>query len=95
MLHGGLSAALLDGAMTHCLFARGLEGLTVELKVRYHAGVEVHSECRVRAWLEEEAHGLYQLRGQLMLGIAVKVSAMGKFILRDKAPGLPITPEPA
>src|SRR5664280_728378 len=40
LLHGGLIATLLDGAMTNCLFARGIRGLTAELKVRYHESVE-------------------------------------------------------
>ena len=35
ILHGGVVAALLDAAMTHCLFHHGVVGLTAELRVRY------------------------------------------------------------
>jgi acyl-coenzyme A thioesterase PaaI-like protein len=82
LLHGGVVAALLDGAMTNCLFARGVAGRTAELKVRYHAGVKAAETVTVRAWLEEESHGLYQLRAKLTQGSTVKASATAKFMER-------------
>jgi acyl-coenzyme A thioesterase PaaI-like protein len=80
LLHGGLIATLLDGAMTNCLFARGIRGLTAELKVRYHEGVEASEEVFLRAWLEDDTHELFQLRADLKQGGAVKASATGKFM---------------
>lgn len=80
LLHGGLIATLLDGAMTHCLFARGLRGLTAELTVRYHERVAASEEVFLRAWLEDDAHGLYQLRAELTQGGVVKAGAIGKFM---------------
>jgi acyl-coenzyme A thioesterase PaaI-like protein len=80
LLHGGLIATLLDGAMTNCLFARGIRGLTVELKVRYHKSVAASEEVFLRAWLEDDAHELFQLRAELKQGGAVKASATGKFM---------------
>ncbi len=80
LLHGGVIAALLDGAMTNCLFARGIRGLTVELWVRYHAGVVGAEESLLRAWVEDESHGLFQLRAKLSQGGKVKASATGKFM---------------
>lgn len=44
LLHGGVIAAMLDGAMTSCLFARGIRGLTAEVKVRYHESVAASEE---------------------------------------------------
>jgi acyl-coenzyme A thioesterase PaaI-like protein len=80
LLHGGLIAAMLDGAMTNCLFARGIRGLTAELKVRYHESVAASEEVFLQAWLDDDAHGLYQLRADLTQGGAVKASATGKFM---------------
>jgi acyl-coenzyme A thioesterase PaaI-like protein len=80
LLHGGLIATLLDGAMTNCLFARGIRGLTAELKVRYHASVAASEEVFLQAWLEDDAHELFQLRAELKQGGAVKASATGKFM---------------
>ncbi len=80
LLHGGVIAALLDGAMTNCLFARGIRGLTVELKVRYHAGVVAAEESLLRAWVEDDSQGLFQLHAKLSQGGTVKASATGKFM---------------
>ncbi|MDR3412928.1 MAG: PaaI family thioesterase [Formivibrio sp.] len=80
LLHGGVIAAMLDGAMTNCLFARGIRGLTAELKVRYHESVAASEEVFLQAWLEHEAHGLYRLRAELTQSSAVKASATGKFL---------------
>ena len=71
---------MLDGAMTNCLFARGVRGLTAELKVRYHESVAASEEVLLYAWLEDDAHGLYQLRAELKQGGVVKACAAGKFM---------------
>jgi len=84
LLHGGVIAALLDGAMTNCLFARGIRGLTVELMVRYHAGVVGAEESLLRAWVEDESHRWFQLRAELKQGGEVKASATGKFMLNHE-----------
>lgn len=80
LLHGGVIAAMLDGAMTNCLFARNIQALTAELQVRYHQPVPAAEEVQLRAWLESAAHGLYQLQAELTQGSVVKASATGKFM---------------
>jgi acyl-coenzyme A thioesterase PaaI-like protein len=80
LLHGGVIATLLDGAMTNCLFALGHRALTVELKVCYHAGVAAAEETLLRAWLEDDSHGLFQLCAELRQGGTAKASATGKFM---------------
>ncbi len=84
LLHGGVIAALLDGAMTNCLFAQGRAALTVELKVRYHVSVAAAEEVSVHARLEDDAHGIYQLRAELTQGGTVKASATGKFMMQHE-----------
>ena len=84
LLHGGVIAALLDGAMTNCLFAQGCCALTAELNVRYHQSVSAAEEMLLRAWLEENTHGLYQLRAELTQSGKVKASATGKFMLNHE-----------
>lgn len=80
LMHGGLIAALLDGAMTNCLFAHGRRGMTVELNVRYHAGVETAEDAHVRAWLEDDSPRVYQLRAELIQAGMIRASATGKFM---------------
>ena len=80
LLHGGIIAAMLDGAMTNCLFARSICGLTAELKVRFHQSVAASEEVSLQAWLDDDAHGLYQLHAELTQSGVVKASANGKFM---------------
>ena len=47
-LHGGIICALLDGAMTNCLFAHGHAAVTAELKVRFRHPVMTERPARVR-----------------------------------------------
>jgi acyl-coenzyme A thioesterase PaaI-like protein len=90
LLHGGIIAALLDGAMTNCLFAHGLTALTVELNVRYRAAVASCGECTISASLEESKHGLSRLSAQLVQNGQVKALATGKFMPKpDAAPQQP------
>ena len=80
LLHGGIIAALLDGAMTHCLFVHGVRALTAELTLRYRAAVGSSEPVSVRSWLENAAHGLYRLGAELEQGGQVKARATGKFL---------------
>ena len=79
-LHGGLIAALLDGAMTNCLFAHGCEAVTAELTVRYRHPVAPAARLTVRAWLTESREPLHLLRAELRQDEQVKAIALGKFL---------------
>ncbi len=80
VLHGGLVATLLDGAMTNCLFAHGIRAMTAELKVRYHDPVRSTEELQVRGWLESSRHGVLELRATLTQNEHIKARAQAKFI---------------
>lgn len=80
LLHGGVIAALLDGAMTNCLFANGVRALTAELRVRYLAPVMSAESAEIRAWMESSRRGLFQLRGEIRQDGTVKVRARSKFM---------------
>jgi acyl-coenzyme A thioesterase PaaI-like protein len=79
-LHGGVIAALLDGAMTNCLFAHGIQALTAELQVRYLAPASSTEASEVRAWLESSRHGVFQLRAELKQQGHLKARACSKFM---------------
>lgn len=80
LLHGGVTAALLDGAMTNCLFAHGIEALTAELNVRYRQPVSATARIFVRGWLMESHGRLHLLGAELRQDDQVKVTALGKFM---------------
>ncbi len=80
MLHGGVITALLDGAMTNCLFAHGRTGITGELKVRFRHPVATGQGSFVRAWLEESSSLFHVLKAELIQDQQVKARATGKFV---------------
>lgn len=80
MLHGGVIAALLDGAMTNCLFAHGFVAVTAELKVRYHQAVTVDSPAIVCAWRDQSNLGMHQLYAELTQNNCIKARASAKFM---------------
>jgi len=65
MLHGGVAAALLDAAMTHCLFHRGVRAVTADLRVRYPHPVPMGSRVGLRAWVTESHAPLFRLKAEL------------------------------
>jgi uncharacterized protein (TIGR00369 family) len=81
-LHGGVVAMLLDAAMTHCMFARGLAGVTGELRVRFLRPVGVAVPARIRARLEKSTHWLHLVRSEILQDAAVRASAVGRFMER-------------
>ena len=65
IIHGGIIAALLDSAMTHCLFHHGVEALTGDLQVRFRKPVPFNSVLDLRASLVLASPPLYKLESML------------------------------
>jgi acyl-coenzyme A thioesterase PaaI-like protein len=79
-LHGGIIAAALDGAMTHCLFALGRAAVTAELAVKFSHPVVTGRPATVRARLERDLAPLYLLRAELVQDGVVKATGSAKFM---------------
>jgi acyl-coenzyme A thioesterase PaaI-like protein len=84
VLHGGIVAAVLDGAMLHCLFAHGYTGMTAELTIRYRHPAVIGEEMLVRARLMHATPPLFHLQAEVLQGDQVKALATGKFMQRDR-----------
>ena len=82
LLHSGVIASLLDGAMTNCLFAHGHAAMTGELNVRYRAPVVIGEEMHLRAWIERSLPPLHLLVAELRQSECVKAAATAKFAER-------------
>jgi uncharacterized protein (TIGR00369 family) len=82
VLHGGVISSLLDAAMTHCLFHRGIEAVTVELLVRYLRPVSIGAGLELRARITAELPLLYRLRAELKHADHVMAYARAKFARR-------------
>ena len=79
ILHGGVSAAMLDAAMTHCLFHRGIRAVTADLRVRYVKAVPLNAGVELRAWVTAETPPLYRLKAELCLENNMLVWAQATF----------------
>jgi len=80
MLHGGIICALLEGAMTNCLFAHGLAAVTVDLNVRFHHPVTVSLPAVVRAWLESGGSPVHRLAAEVVQEGRVVAKGKARFV---------------
>jgi uncharacterized protein (TIGR00369 family) len=80
ILHGGVISALLDAAMTHCLFHQGVRAVTGDLRVQFLKPVRVDTVLHVRAWLLSVTPPLYRVAAILVHGQRVMARAEAKFM---------------
>ena len=80
ILHGGLIATLLDGAMVQALFARGVVARTAELRVRYRHPVHVGEPVTVTARLVKFFDALYCLEAEVRQQVVICGTAEAKFV---------------
>jgi acyl-coenzyme A thioesterase PaaI-like protein len=80
LLHGGVIAALLDAAMTHCLFHHGIQALTGDLHVRYKKPISCDASLGIRAWLLSSRPPLYRLKAEIVHDKRVKARAEAVFM---------------
>jgi len=79
IVHGGVVSSLLDGAMTNCLFARGIMAVTAELTVRFQRLLRVGEPARVRAWITRSSPHLHFLTAEITQSGSVAATARAKF----------------
>lgn len=79
-LHGGVIAALLDSAMTNCLFAHGKAALTGELNVRFLKPVIVSRGATVSARVAESLPPLFYMEADIRQDGEIMAKASAKFM---------------
>jgi uncharacterized protein (TIGR00369 family) len=84
-LHGGVVSALLDSAMTNCLFSRGIVAVTAELAVRFLSPVKLDQPVEVTAAVTRVRGPLHYLRAELTQGRTLTARARATFMERDRA----------
>jgi len=88
-LHGGVIAALLDSAMTNCLFAQGQAALTGELNVRFLKPVVISRPAIVSAQVAAAAPPLFYMAATLRQNGQWMARAAAKFMEAGGA-GVPL-----
>ena len=80
LLHGGVISAILDGAMTNCLFAAGHVAVTADFSVRFRHSVIAGQWATVRAWFSRITPPVYVLKAEIIQKDQLKTTAVGKFM---------------
>jgi uncharacterized protein (TIGR00369 family) len=80
VLHGGMTSCLLDGAMTNCLFARGLMAVTGKLEIRFRHPICTGRPLKVRAWVERSSPPLHVAKAEIVQDGQPMASAVGRFM---------------
>ena len=79
-LHGGLIATLLDAAMVHALFSKGIRGVTAEITIRYLKIVSLMEPVHLMGRLQAVRHGIYLCRAELSQNGNCAARASAKFM---------------
>ena len=79
-LHGGIISALLDSAMTNCLFAQGRAALTGVLNVRFLKPVIVNLEATVTARMKKSAPPLFYMVAELLQNGRIMAKSTATFM---------------
>lgn len=80
LLHGGVISALLDGAMTNCLFAHGIVAVTAELIVRFRHPVAIDGNVVVIGRITRSSPPLHLLEAEVRQDGIVMALAKSKFM---------------
>ncbi len=82
LLHGGVISAVLDSAMTNCLFAHGIVAVTGELTVRFLQPVLLPHEAVGQANIKESFPPLHCVEAILMQKGRIVARATARFMER-------------
>lgn len=80
LMHGGVIAAILDGAMMNCLFARGKIAVTGVLTVRFLSPLTVKKAATVRAHIKKSISSWHILESELLQGKRIVAKGTAKFM---------------
>lgn len=80
VMHGGVISAILDGAMTNCMFAEGKTAVTAEMSTRFRHPILIRQPATVSAHIERSCHPLYLVKSQIVQAGEIKAVATGKFL---------------
>ena len=82
-LHGGVVSTLLDCAMVHALFARGVTGVTAELHVRYLRAASLSEPLWITGRVTSQRHSLYFCEAEVFQESLPVARAAAKFMAME------------
>ena len=78
IVHGGIIATLLDSAMTHCLFVKGIPAVTGRLSIKYSLPIRIGSVVRLEAKMVNTSRNIFILEGKALVNGKKVASAVAK-----------------
>jgi uncharacterized protein (TIGR00369 family) len=79
-MHGGVISALLDAAMTHCLFHHDIKAMTADLNIRYRKPVPCGELLVLKAWISLSRPPLFRMEADLICNGKLMAKGCAKFI---------------
>jgi acyl-coenzyme A thioesterase PaaI-like protein len=84
MVHGGIIATLLDSAMSHCLFKKGVMPLTGRLSIRYSCPIRVGTLVKLEGRLRKRVHKIFFLEAVAFVDGEKMAYAEGRYVRRGE-----------
>ncbi|NLI09758.1 MAG: PaaI family thioesterase [Elusimicrobia bacterium] len=82
-LQGGVAAALMDSAMTNCLFYHGIAAFTAELSVKYLKPMRCGRKMSINAKIEKSWNPLHILSSSIIQDGKMVAESTAKFMESD------------
>jgi uncharacterized protein (TIGR00369 family) len=82
IVHGGIIATLLDSAMSHCLFKKGIMALTGRLSIRYSCPIRVGTVVKLEGRIRKRVHKVFFLEAGAFVDGEKTAYAEGRYMLR-------------
>jgi uncharacterized protein (TIGR00369 family) len=80
IVHGGIIATLLDSAITHCLFVKGIPAVTGRLSIKYSIPIRTGSVVRLEAKVVNTFRKIFILEGKALVNGKKAASAVAKCV---------------
>ena len=84
MIHGGITASLLDEAMAKAIIATGLVAVTVQLSVSYKRGLIPNETYVLESEIKERRKKIITATARIVKSDMVLAEAEAKFFIIDK-----------
>jgi len=80
ILHGGVIMALLDSAMTNCIFKKDTQALTASMSVKFVKSIPADATIFISAEIEKSNSSLFIVKSKIELNYELMASAEAKFL---------------
>lgn len=85
-LQGGVIATLLDSAMTHCLFQKGIMAMTGRMYIQFKKPVRMQEVVQIKASMVEQRGPAYWLSAEVIQEELVCAKSSATFMQIPKQP---------